>query len=85
MSVAGTSACSRTHHSWKCTTRPSASATWVCTGSSDIGISVTPGCQRWHSAAVAADSGWPAASRLVRAMCVAKSLSPSWNQSGPAR
>ena len=61
----------------------SARTTWVSVRSSVIGISVTPGCQRWHSAAVAADSGCPAASMLVRTMCVAKSLSPRLNQSGP--
>jgi SAM-dependent methyltransferase len=52
-------------------------------GAGFTGISVTPGRQRWHSAAVAAESGWPAASMLVRTMWVAKSLSPRLNQSGP--
>ena len=63
---------------------PSAArSTWVSVQSSVIGIRVTPGRQRSHSAAVAADSGCPAASMLVRTMCVAKSLSPRLNQSGP--
>ena len=63
--------------------RAAARTTCVSVQSSVIGISVTPGCQRSHSAAVAADSGWPDASMLVRTMCVAKSLSPRLNQSGP--
>ena len=92
MSAAGTAACSRTHHSWKCTVRwpvagraggPSCRITWVSTGSSDMGMSVTPGCHRWQSAAVAADRGRPSPSMLVRAMWVAKSRSPRLNQSGP--
>src|SRR5215510_10741607 len=85
--VAGTCAPIRTHHSWKCTVRsPSspASTTWVSTRSSDIGSSRTPGCHRWHSTAVAADSGSPAESMLVRCRCVAMSVSPRPNQSGPA-
>ena len=50
-SCAGTGACRRTHHSWKCTARrPGASGrrstTCVSTGSSLIGSSRTPGCQR---------------------------------------
>ena len=63
--------------------RAAARTTCVSVQSSVIGISVTPGCQRSHSAAVAADSGSPDASMLVRTMCVAKSLSPRLNQSGP--
>ena len=85
--AAGVAACMRTHHSWKCTTRrPSepASTTCVSTGSSDIGSSRTPGCQRRPSASVTADSGSPAASSWLRRMWVAKSLSPSVNQSGLA-
>ena len=60
---AGTSACSRTQYSWKCTTRrplgdsASGIATWVSTRSSVIGSSRTPGCQRRHSASVTSDSG----------------------------
>ena len=84
--AAGVAACMRTHHSWKCTTRSAepARTTWVSTGSSDIGSSRTPGCHRRQSAAVTADSGWPAASSWLRRMWVAKSLSPSVNQSGLA-
>ncbi len=84
---AGTLACSRTHHSWKCTVLVPASSsisTWVCTSSSVIGSSVTPGCQRSQSCLVTADSGRPALSMAVRTMWVAKSLSPRLNQSGPA-
>ena len=85
--TAGVAACIRTHHSWKCTTRGSpgpASTTCVSTGSSDIGSSRTPGCHRRQSASVAADSGSPSASSWLRRMWVAKSLSPSVNQSGLA-
>src|SRR5579875_1082842 len=85
--TAGTSACSRSHHSWKCTVRraPSSSmTTCVSTRSSDMGSSRTPGRHRRHSAAVISDSGWPSASIRVRTMWVAMSLSPRVNQSGPA-
>ena len=85
--AAGVSARIRTHHSWKWTTRRSPgpwSTTWVSTGSSDIGSSRTPGCHRRQSASVTADSGWPAASSWLRRMWVAKSRSPSVNQSGLA-
>ncbi len=60
---AGTSACSRTQYSWKCTTRRplgssgSAIATWVSTRSSVIGSSATPGCHRRHSASVTRERG----------------------------
>ncbi len=64
--------------------RTPASTTWVSTGSSDIGSSRTPGCHRRQSASVTADSGSPAASSWLRRMWVAKSLSPSVNQSGLA-
>src|SRR5215469_7320836 len=83
--AAGTPAPIRTHHSWKCTVRPASSpssTTWVSTRSSDIGSSVTPGCHRWHSTAVTADSGSPAASMLVRCRCVAMSASPRLNEFG---
>ena len=108
IAAAGTAACIRTHHSWKCTVRrpppappapsaplvpsarpaPSApspaSVTWVSTRSSVIGSRMTPGCHRSLSARVTADSGRPARSMPVRAMCVAKSRSPRLNQPGPA-
>jgi len=85
--TAGVSACIRTHHSWKWTTRRSpgpASTTCVSTGSSDIGSSRTPGCHRRQSSSVTADSGWPSASSWLRRMWVAKSRSPRVNQSGLA-
>ncbi len=84
--AAGTSACSRTHHSWKWTVRPPSPPriTWVSTRSSDIGSSATPGCHRWQRTPVAADSGRPAPSMLVRWRWVAMSRSPRPNQSGPA-
>ena len=87
IAMAGTAACSRTHHSWKWMLRRlpfSSMSTCVCTGSSDIGSSRTPGCHLRQSSSVAADSGRPAASIWVRAMCVARSLSPRANQSEPA-
>ena len=87
MSAAGVCACSRSHHSWKCTVRrspPSSSTTCVSTWSSDIGSSATPGCHRSQSTWVTADSGRPDASSWLRRICVAKSRSPSVNQSGLA-
>ncbi len=57
---AGTSACSRTHHSWKWIAfgpSPRSTTTCVSTRSSLIGNSSTPGFHRAHSAAVTADSG----------------------------
>ena len=87
MRTAGTAAWSLTHHSWKCSSciRPSTSTvTWVRTGSSDIGSSVTPGRQRRQSCCVTSDSVRPCASSSLRRMCVAMSLSPRPNQPGPA-
>ena len=60
--AAGTSACSRTHHSWKWTVRPSDSVTCVSIGVSVAGSSWTPGCHRSHSRRVTSESGTPAAS-----------------------
>ena len=61
---AGSSARCRTHHSWKwiacCASGPvagSSTTTWVSTRSSVPGSSVTPGCQRWHSAVMTSESG----------------------------
>ena len=59
---AGSAARWRIHHSWKWIARRSpasgsSTTTWVSTRSSDIGSSVTPGCQRAHSASVTAESG----------------------------
>src|SRR4051794_8757396 len=84
MSVAATPACSRTHHSWKCTVRPSASVTCVSTRSSVAGSSRTPGCHRSHNRAVTSDSVIPSASHWVRSRWVARSRSPRPNHVGSA-
>ena len=60
---AGSSARCRTHHSWKWIAfracgpvAGSSTTTWVSTRSSVPGSSVTPGCQRWHSAVTTSES-----------------------------
>ena len=75
------------HHSWKwiAVRVPGSSPstrTCVSARSSVIGRSSTPGCQRVQSAAVTADSGYPACSIWVRTRWVAVSRSPRPNQSG---
>src|SRR3954451_3263357 len=84
ISRAATSACKRTHHSWKWIVEPSSSKTWVSTSSFVAGSKRPPGCQRSHNRRVTSSRPTPSRSHIVRAMWVARSRSPSPNHAGPA-
>ena len=81
---AGAAARRRTHHSWKCTTSPVTSSTWVSTSSSLIGSSATPVVKRSHSRATTCEAVAPRARSAVRSTWVATSRSPRVNQVGSA-
>ena len=80
--VASPPARSRTHHSWKWMSLPSARRTCVSISSSVAGCSATPRSQREPSLRYTSDTEAPSRSHAVRAMCVPRSRSPSVNQSG---